>query len=110
MPRRRLAKLITLVDSFIFPPLLPCEGLWARQEAHLPLPPRGRLAILCITELDIRQNVLTAGRDAATIQVRDGPCRNSASDREFVSQRREAPQWGTIPTVSEPAPIQQGRA
>src|SRR5260370_34694195 len=110
MPSRRLAKPITLVDFFIFPPLLACEGLWARQEAHLPLPPRGRLAILCITELGIRQNVLTAGRDAATIQVHGGPWRNSASDRGFVSQRKEEAPWGTIPTASAPATTSQGWA
>src|SRR5260370_36005921 len=99
MPSRRLAKPITLVDFFIFPPLLACEGLWARQEAHLPLPPRGRLAILCITELGIRQNVLTAGRDAATLQVHSGPCRKTASHRDIVSQRKRTHQWGTTPTA-----------
>src|SRR5260370_12369306 len=85
MPLRKQAKPIVLVVFFIFPPLLACVGLWARQEAHLPLPPRGRFAILCITELGIRQYILKAGRDEAPMKVHDTQCRKNANVREVVS-------------------------
>ena len=48
---------------------------------------------------------------AAFAQLRAGRQHiHSVDNKDFVAEGREAPQWGTIPTVSEPAPIQQGRA
>jgi len=57
-------------------------------------------------------SILRDGEPAAFAQLRAGQqhIHSSVDNKDFVAEGREAPQWGTIPTVSEPAPIQQGRA